>query len=59
MNVLPTPASTGADVANRAAYSRETDPWPQGLPEALQEQLADRYEALFRILLKYRKSVSA
>jgi endo-1,4-beta-xylanase len=57
VDVLPVPASTGADVANRAAYSRETDPWPQGLPEALQEQLADRYEALFRILLKYRKSV--
>jgi len=57
VDVLPVPASTGADVANRAAYSRENDPWPQGLPEALQEQLADRYEALFRILLKYRKSV--
>jgi len=57
VDVLPVPASTGADVANRAAYSREIDPWPQGLPEAMQEQLADRYEALFRILLRYRNSV--
>ena len=57
VDVLPTPASTGADVANRAAYSREIDPWPQSLPDAVQEQLADRYEALFRILLRYRKSV--
>jgi endo-1,4-beta-xylanase len=57
VDVLPPPANTGADVANRTAYSREIDPWPQGLPEAMQEQLADRYEALFRILLRYRKSV--
>jgi len=57
VDVLPPPADTGADVANRNAYSREIDPWPQGLPDNIQEQLADRYEALFRILLRYRKSV--
>jgi endo-1,4-beta-xylanase len=57
VDVLPPPADTGADVANRTAYSREIDPWPQGLPENVQEQLADRYEALFKILLRYRKSV--
>ena len=57
VDVLPPPANTGADVGNRATWSRDTDPWPQDLPEALQEMLADRYEALFRILLRYRKSV--
>lgn len=57
VDVLPTLAETGADIANRSAYSRENDPWPQGLPEAMQESLADRYEALFRILLRHRKSV--
>jgi endo-1,4-beta-xylanase len=57
VDVLPPPANTGADVANNAAYSRQIDPWPDGLPDAVQEQLADRYETLFRILLRYRRSV--
>jgi endo-1,4-beta-xylanase len=57
VDVLPPVANNGADVANRASYSREIDPWPQGLPDAMQEKLADRYEELFRILLRYRKSV--
>ena len=57
VDVLPPPTNTGADVANRATYSRDIDPWPQGLPDEMQEKLADRYEELFRILLRYRKSV--
>ncbi len=57
VDVLPTPADTGADIANRAAYSQQMDPWRDGLPEEIQQQLADRYAQLFRILLKYRKSV--
>ena len=57
VDVLPPPSNTGADVANRATYSRDIDPWPQGLPDDMQEKLADRYEELFRILLRYRKSV--
>lgn len=57
VDVLPRAGSTQADVANRAAYAAELNPWPQGLPEAMQEKLADRYEALFRILLRYRSSV--
>lgn len=56
VDVLPSP-DTGADVSNRAAYSRETDPWPDGLPEQVQQQLADRYEQIFRILLRYRERV--
>lgn len=57
VDVLPTPADTGADVANRAAYSAQMDPYRDGLPDEVQQKLADRYEQLFRILLKYRKSV--
>jgi len=57
VDVLPTPTDTGADVANRSAYSREMDPWPQGLSDEMQEKLADRYETLFRILLRHRASV--
>lgn len=57
VDVLPSPSNTGADVANRAQYARENDPWPQGLPDGMQQKLADRYEQIFRILFRYRKSV--
>jgi endo-1,4-beta-xylanase len=57
VDVLPPPSNTGADIGNRATYSGAIDPWPQGLPDDMQEKLADRYEELFRILLRYRKSV--
>jgi endo-1,4-beta-xylanase len=57
VDVLPRTGTTAADVANRAAYSGNLDPWPRGLPDSVQEELADRYETLFRILLRYRRSV--
>jgi endo-1,4-beta-xylanase len=57
VDVLPSPSNTGAGVANRAQYARESDPWPQGLPDEMQQKLADRYEQIFRILLRHRKSV--
>jgi endo-1,4-beta-xylanase len=57
VDVLPTPADTGADIATRAAYTGQNNPWPQGLPDEMQDKLADRYEQLFHILLRYRKHV--
>ena len=57
VDVLPSPYEQSADVANRFQYSRENDPWPEALPDEVQERLADRYEQLFRILLRYRDSV--
>ncbi|MEO8308028.1 MAG: endo-1,4-beta-xylanase [Pseudomonadota bacterium] len=57
VDVLPQVGAAQADVSSRSAYSREIDPWPQGLPDSMQEKLADRYEELFRILLRYRRSV--
>jgi endo-1,4-beta-xylanase len=57
IDVLPSPYAQSAEISNRFAHSRENDPWPQGLPDAVQEKLADRYEQVFRILLRYRKNV--
>ncbi len=54
VDVLPNPYEKGAEVSNRFAYSRENDPWPDNLPEPVQQQLADRYEQLFRILRRHR-----
>jgi len=57
VDVLPSPYEMSAEISNRFQYSRENDPWPQGLPEQVQEQLAERYVQLFRILLRHRASV--
>jgi endo-1,4-beta-xylanase len=57
VDVLPSPNSTSADVSNRFQYSQANDPWPDGLPDEMQEKLADRYEQLFRILLNHGDSI--
>ena len=57
VDVLPQAAAAQANVENRGTYSAELDPWPQGLPESMQEKLAERYAAIFEILLRYRRSV--
>ena len=57
VDVLPSPYEQSAEISNRFQYSGENDPWPDGLPDEIQEQLADRYEQVFRILLRYRDNV--
>jgi endo-1,4-beta-xylanase len=57
IDVLPNPNEKSAEVSNRFEYSRENDPWPNGLPDKVQKQLADRYEQFFRMLLRHRSSV--
>jgi endo-1,4-beta-xylanase len=46
-----------ADVAERAKYEAETNPYANGLPPAMQETLAKRYAEIFRVYLKNRKIV--
>ena len=57
IDVLPRAANTGADIANREQYAASNDPYKAGLPDEVQQKLADRYEQVFRILLKYRRNV--
>jgi len=57
VDVLPNPNRPSADISNRAEPGGATDPWPDGLPDEMQERLADRYEQIFRILLRHRASV--
>lgn len=54
VDVLPSPYEMSAEISNRFEYSRENDPWPNGLPDEVQQRLADRYEQIFRILLRHR-----
>jgi endo-1,4-beta-xylanase len=57
VDVLPS-RYTGADVAQRGDDAgTDPDPYRSGLPEAVAEALADRYERVFRLLLRYRANV--
>lgn len=48
----------GADVSQRMANSPEINPYTNGLPENVQKQLADDYEALFKLFLKHKDKVT-
>lgn len=48
----------GADVGQRMANSPEMNPYVNGLPENIQKQLADDYEALFKLFLKHKDKVT-
>lgn len=58
VNVLPTPGSGGADVSTRFNADPKLNPYPDGLPEEMQQRLARRYAELFRIFLQHRESVT-
>lgn len=47
----------GAEISANFEYSDELNPYPVELPAELEEQLAQRYESLFRLFLKHRDSV--
>jgi endo-1,4-beta-xylanase len=56
---LPRPGGQqGADVNQSFGASAAANPYTQGLPDSVQNQLADAYEALFKILLKYKDNIS-
>ncbi|MGA0555666.1 endo-1,4-beta-xylanase [Larkinella sp. VNQ87] len=48
----------GADVSQRMANNAESNPYPDGLPDAVQQQLAADYEALFKLFLKHKDKVT-
>ena len=58
ISVLPDKgASTTADVSNNASYSKELDPYKDGLPKEIEKKLADRYKSLFMLYMKYEKNI--
>ncbi|HUW91972.1 MAG TPA: endo-1,4-beta-xylanase [Bacteroidales bacterium] len=59
VNVLPTPPEVyGADIAQQAQYLETLNPYPDGLPDSVQDQLTKRYADLFRVLLKNKDVVT-
>lgn len=59
VDVLP-PAMQyhGADISVNAALQPKLNPYPNGLPDSVQQKLAERYADLFRVFLKYRGTLS-
>jgi endo-1,4-beta-xylanase len=58
IDVLPRkPGMYGADVSQRMSADPSSDPYVNGLPEEKQQQLAKRYEEIFRLFLKHRDKI--
>jgi endo-1,4-beta-xylanase len=58
VDVLPNPWDKAyADIAMRAEYKETMNPYKNGLPDSVQNQLTARYTDLFRIFLKYKDPI--
>ncbi|MCX8019190.1 MAG: endo-1,4-beta-xylanase [Chitinophagaceae bacterium] len=57
LEVLPRNVQ-GADVNQRQASNPALNPYTNGLPDSVQQQLAKDYEALFRLFLKHKDKIS-
>ena len=58
IDVLPRKSGMfGADVAMKLAQDPAMDPYRDGLPEDMQESLAQRYADIFRLFLKHREKI--
>jgi endo-1,4-beta-xylanase len=55
INVLPRPENlSGADVSKNFTLTKESNPYPNGLPDSAQVKLTDRYVDMFKIFLKHK-----
>jgi len=57
VDVLPRPTpgmANTADVSTRAQMTAASNPYTAGLPDSVQQQLAQRYASLFAVYLKHR-----
>jgi endo-1,4-beta-xylanase len=59
VNVLPAAnRSLNAEISTRLELRAELNPYTNGLPDSVQQQLAQRYADLFSVFLKHRDSIS-
>ena len=54
----PAMGAQTADVSVNIAGNAKLNPWPHGLPDTVQEQLAARYAELFRVYVANKASIS-
>ncbi len=48
----------GADISQRTTETTNMNPYVNGLPDSVQQKLADDYASLFKLFLKYKGTVS-
>ncbi|MEI9963013.1 MAG: endo-1,4-beta-xylanase [Limisphaerales bacterium] len=59
LDVLPSPTSDrGADVALNFAAQAKLNPYTNGLPDSVQQQITQRYADFFAVFVKHRDTVS-
>jgi len=59
INVLPDPAKwRGADISMNVEAQNAINPYKDGLPDSVQQQLTDRYAELFSLFLKHSDVIS-
>ncbi|WP_286807160.1 MULTISPECIES: endo-1,4-beta-xylanase [unclassified Marinimicrobium] len=58
VDVLPVAwEHTGANISDNFEYADELNPYPDGLPEDMQERLTERYVEMFKLFLKHRDKI--
>lgn len=58
LSVLPNPWNgNSAELSQTERYSKHLNPYPDGLPDSIEQAQARAYETLFRLFLKYRDQV--
>src|SRR5437870_13248042 len=57
VDVLPRTTKPGADYAVNVAVTPALNPYPNGLPDSVQQALAKRYADLFALFLKHQKAI--
>ena len=59
ITVLPNPWDlVGAEVSQNFEGSEKMNPYPKSLPDSIQTQLAERYEAIFKLFVKHQDKIS-
>lgn len=59
IDVLPSAMDyQGADVNIQVELEEELNPYPEGLPESVQQDLAERYDDLFEIFIRHHNLIS-
>lgn len=59
VSVLPNPSRMPtADISARSAGNPAMNPYPNGMPDSVQTQLADRYAAIFKVFNKHADKIS-
>lgn len=58
VTMIPRPSEeTGAEITQVFGASAGGNPYPNGLPPEKQQELAERYAAIFKVLLKHRDKI--